>query len=67
MVANSIGRLLHLKRRVTPLPMVELQRVTHLKLSLERVYSEVHKDSHLPPFCALMLMAKGSSEECENI
>lgn len=58
-VANSVGLLLHLRRRVTPLPMVELQRAAHLKLSLERVCSEVWKDSHLPPFCAPCAHGKG--------
>lgn len=58
-VANSVGLLLHLRRRVTPLPMVELKGAPHLKLSLERVYSEVRKDSHLPPFCAPFAHGKG--------
>lgn len=58
-VATSVGLLLHLRRRVAPLPMVELQGAAHLKLGLERVYSEVWKDSHLPPFCLPCVHGKG--------
>ena len=54
MVADSVG--LHLRRAVTPLPIVELQGAAHLKLGLERACGEVCKDAHLhppPSLCAL--------------